>query len=144
MATTISSRPGPGSGHGQLGRYCQPGARGLVACAANSRMAMIPFDDGIPYKERVEVEEEKPLFRYRASSVQISMVDRNLEFLENAYTNCRIRIKAHGLEAEGVTIQEPDALTWSVTRSPINVWCHGCLQIIGAYMRYGKYSSIPF
>jgi hypothetical protein len=106
-------------------------------------MAMIPFDDEITYKEKVEVEEEQALFRYRASSVQRSIVDRNLEFLEKAYTNCRIRIKVNGLEAEGVTIQEPDALTWSVTRSPINVWCHGCLQIIGAYMRYGKYSSIP-
>ncbi len=72
---------------------------------------MIPFDDGITYKEKVKVKEEKTLFRYRASSVQISMVDRNLEFLENAYTNFWIRIKVHRLETEGVTIQELNALT---------------------------------
>jgi hypothetical protein len=69
MATTISSNSGPGSGHGQLGRYCHAGARVPVACGADSWMAMIPFDDEITYKEKVEVEEEKALFRYRASSV---------------------------------------------------------------------------
>ena len=80
---------------------------------------LVPFDDEIAYKKKME--EEKALFRHKASSIQRLIVDRNLEFLENAYTNCRIRIKVNGLEAEGVTIQEPDALTWSVTRSPINV-----------------------
>jgi hypothetical protein len=103
---------------------------------------MVLFENEIAYKEQVE--EEKVLFRYKASSVQRLIVDRNLEFLENAYSNCRIRIKVNGLRAEGATIQEPGVLTWSVTRSPINVWCHGCLQIIGACMRYGEDSSMPF
>jgi hypothetical protein len=135
MATTISSNPNPESGHDQL-------AQSPVAYAASLWKAMVAVDDDITHKEKVE--EEKALFRYKASSVQRLIVDRNLEFLENAYTNCRIGIKVNGLEAEGVTIQELDVLTWGVARSPINVWCHGCLQIIGAYMRYGEHSNIAF
>lgn len=87
---------------------------------------------------RVEIAEWQTTFGYKASLVQRSIVDHNLEFLETAYTNGHVRIKVNGLMAEGVVRTEPDTLVWSVGRSPISSWCHCCLQIIGSHMRYGE------
>jgi hypothetical protein len=94
----------------------------------------VPFDE---LKSKGKIAEEHAMRGYKASLFQRLMVDSNLEFLEAAYTDGLVRIKVNGIVAEGIST-ESDTLVWSVSRSPINSWCHGCLRIIGAQIRYGE------
>jgi hypothetical protein len=131
--TTAPMNLEPGIAPGQLRR---DDVHTPVAYAANILKA---FNEE---KSKGEIAKEKATFYYKASLVQRSIVDHNLEFLETAFINGRVRIKINGLIAEGVTT-EPGTLAWSVSRSPISSWCHGCFQIIGTWSRYGEHHAMP-
>jgi hypothetical protein len=100
-------------------------------------------------RERIKLEEEIKLKRkaaenravagYNASLIQMQTVESDIDLLRAANAVGLVRIDIKGLASEGVgMLVEAYSDKLSVERSPLNRWCDGCQQIIGARVRIGK------
>lgn len=126
-------------GRDQPDRICQTDAQRPVAYAADLLKDFARLDE---IQSRLRIRQEKTMCGNEASLGERSLTSRNLESLGTAYPTGRVPIEFNGLVAEWLTAQR-EVHAWSMSRSPINTRCHGCLRIICSQPGCSEYHQNP-